>query len=447
MKFLQFLPLFVSLGALAAQSPKSFSIKEGKAVFVDFKEAIYNINYDLSAQSANVSSKITFENLEEGMAIFDLVATPTKVLIDGEVVSEKLTSTPNSETQVRIALKNLKPGLHELEVFAPLTNGVRFTDGGVSSAFWTSDLSERSFMEAYIPTNLEFDQFKAIYNVEFKNKLAPKQRVFTNGVLTKNSEANYTIEFPEYFNTSSPFFHTAPVGRYPETSFTYKSKDGRDLPVVIYTVNGSEVLEGLKAKTIKVLDELEADYGPFAHPSVTIFNAGAGGMEYCGATMTDSSALGHELTHSYFARGFMPANGNAGWIDESIASWRDKGYQQISDLGWMSTSMAAHPEYTRITDRAAYSSGARFMGYLNYKFQDKGGLKSFLAELVEKYKFQPMLTEEFVKLMSEFYGTEMMPTFKKYVYGQGKAQIPYKSKREENPMHMKMTIEQMAKFL
>lgn len=445
MKFLQFMMVFMSFGALAAQAPKSFPIKEGKAVFIDFKEATYNLNYDLSNQTASVQAKIQFENLEDGMPLFDLVATPTKVLIDGENVTEKLIYTPNQETQLRVILKNLKAGLHDLEVSAPLVNGVRFTETGVSSAFWTSDLSERSFMEAYIPTNLEFDQFKSIYNVEFKNKVAVKQRVFTNGQLTKNSESSYRIEFPEYFNTSSPFFHTAPVGRYPETSFTYKSKDGRDLPVVLYTVNGPEVLEGLKAKTIKVLDELEADYGPFAHPSVTIFNAGAGGMEYCGATMTDSSALGHELTHSYFARGFMPANGNAGWIDESIASWRDKGYQEISDLGWMSTTMAAHPEYTRITDRAAYSSGARFMGYLNYKFQDKGGLKTFLAELVEKYKFQPMLTEEFVKHMSDFYGIEMMPTFKKYVYGEGKSNL--KSHREENPMHMKMTIEQMAQFL
>jgi hypothetical protein len=53
-------------------------------------------------------------------------------------------------------------------------------------------------------------------------------------------------------------------------------------------------------------------------------------MEYCGATMTDPGALGHELTHSWFARGVMPANGNTGWIDEAVASWRDDGYPRAS---------------------------------------------------------------------------------------------------------------------
>ena len=59
---------------------------------------------------------------------------------------------------------------------------------------------------------------------------------------------------------------------------------------------------------------------------MTIYIAGRGGMEHCGATITSMSALAHEITHSWFARGVMPANGNAGWIDEGTARWRDRGY-------------------------------------------------------------------------------------------------------------------------
>ena len=74
--------------------------------------------------------------------------------------------------------------------------------------------------------------------------------------------------------------------------------------------------------------ELEQTYGPYPHEALLIYCTGniSGGMEYAGATMTSLEALGHEITHSWFARGVMPANGNAGWIDEAIARWRDRGY-------------------------------------------------------------------------------------------------------------------------
>ena len=60
-------------------------------------------------------------------------------------------------------------------------------------------------------------------------------------------------------------------------------------------------------RTLEFLAELEADYGAYTHDSMTVYIAGRGGMEHCGATITSMSALGHEITHSWFARGVMPA--------------------------------------------------------------------------------------------------------------------------------------------
>src|SRR5690606_15920392 len=126
---------------------------------------------------------------------------------------------------------------------------------------------------------------------------------------------------------SSLFFHLVDEGKYPETKYSYTSINGNIIPITLYTRSSSQ-LKSYKEESLRVLKELEDTYGPWPHPSLIIYGAGLGGMEYCGATMSSLSALGHELTHSYFARGVMPQNGNAGWIDEAIASWRDKGYQR-----------------------------------------------------------------------------------------------------------------------
>ncbi len=104
--------------------------------------------------------------------------------------------------------------------------------------------------------------------------------------------------------------------------------------------------------------------------------------------MTDTGALGHELTHSYFARGIMPANGNAGWIDEALASWRDNRYPRSTSISG-TANMAGRPGYTRFTDYAAYSYGARFMAYLDGKFAAQGGLKTYLRKLVDEKAFTP----------------------------------------------------------
>jgi aminopeptidase N len=231
------------------------------------------------------------------------------------------------------------------------------------------------------------------------------------------------IEYPEYFTVNSLYFHTTPKESVDLLSGSFKSVDGREIPVEIYTAksgSSSSTLNELQRITLSVLKELESDYGAFPHPSVTIYNAnlssmGLGGMEYAGATVTNRGALAHELFHSYFARGVTPANGNAGWIDESLASWRDNRYQRLQSLSG-SSRMAAHEYYTRATDTAAYSFGARFMAFLDGKFAAKGGLKPFMNKLLEKRLFSPLFTEDFVKEMEAFYGEDLTAIFSKYIY-------------------------------
>ncbi len=448
MKFL-LLSVLIVTSAIAGSNdlshrPKSFSGRLGKAVFADFTEANYTINYDITAKTATARADITLNVVEEGFVIFDSVQDPTSIKLDGKDITATLQKTPNSETTVRILDTAAAIGTHKLTIEVPVKELVQFSAEGVKSAFWTSDLSERNFLELFLPASFEYDQVKMNFEVNFIGGKG-NQMFYTNGAVKEKSKSNYSISYPKHFNVSSIFFHTVPAGSTVETRGSFRSIDGRDVPVVVYASKGllSSVsgVERLKARSAEIFAELERDYGAWPHAQLIVYNAGMGGMEYCGATMTDSGALGHEMFHSYFARGMMPANGNSGWLDEALASWRDNGYPRATSLSGTS-GMSSHAYYTRTTDMAAYSFGARFMSYMDGKLAEKGGLKPFMRHMTDKRIFSPLFVEEFSKELSDFTGISVEADFKKHTYG-GKSA----PEKVTNPIHRKMSIKELRQYL
>ncbi len=459
MKLLTTILLFLTISLLnevqgqskdAERMPKSFHVSEGRMIFVDFLSADYEVTYDLLDKKSLVKAQIKFQQYEGGFPVFDSVQDPLKVIVNGEEVTSGIVRTPDSETTVRFIRKSLPRGVHEAEIFVPLNQLVQYTSKGIRSAFWTSDLEDRGFLERYMPSNLEFDQVKMKIIVHFKGNPQP-QKIYTNGGVKKLSLKNtesYEISYPSYFTSSSLFFHTLPQGSAQELSFSLRSVDGRLVPVTIYSTStqfpGGTNLEIVKNKTSEYFHELENDYGAWPHDGLVVYNAGAGGMEYCGATMTSLSALGHEMFHSYFARAVMPANGNSGWIDEALASWRDEGYQSNTSL-MGSSRMSSHPKYTRKTDLSAYSFGERFMQYLEGKLKNQGGLKPFMRFMLEKRIFSPFYIESFIQEMNQFYGVSLDADFKKFTFGE-KLNLSHKS-HVSKKVHHKMTLTEMEKFL
>ena len=165
--------------------------------------------------------------------------------------------------------------------------------------------------------------------------------------------------------------------------------------------------------------ELEKDYGPWPHDQLIIYGTGIrGGMEYVGATATSLVSLGHELFHSYFAKGVMPANGNSGWMDEALASWRDKGYQTHEAPDYHSFNLAAHNSYTRKTDDNSYEKGRSFFAYIDYQLKGKGlSLKGFLALWSVKKMFTLVTTEDFITALEDYAGQSFREDFDQYIYG------------------------------
>ena len=416
-------------------------------MFVDFEEAVYEISYDLDEQKSEVTAKIKMNVPEAGYPVFDLVESPKQIRINGIYAGAALVATPSNETKVRVINRVLPIGTYTLDITAPLTNLVEYGGEGLRSAFWVSDSEDRFYLERYIPVNFEFDRVKMTFNLSFKG-LKNKQHIFTNGQLTWIAEDRAQILFPKNFTVNSLYFHTTPVDAVDLLETSFKSVDGRDIPVRVYMAKAetSEAdLAEMRDLALREFRELEGSYGHFPHPSLTIYNAsldsmGLGGMEYAGATVSNPSSIAHELFHSYFGRAVTPANGNAGWIDESLATWHDLGYFRTVSLN-DSTSMASHPTYTRKTDGAAYSFGGRFMALLNNKFGAKGGLKPFLRKLLEKKIFTPIFTEDFVKEMELFYGESLQEYFQKYVYK------PLKAEKSRAPFHRKPSLQELRTIL
>lgn len=404
------------------QAPESFIVKNKKAVFIDFTKAHYSITYNPRDKKAYVKTKINFIQFEEGYPLFDLVNRPTKVSINSKEVKAKLIRFPKKVSKMRMIKKQLMPGNHILEIESELTRGLKFRQrrrwSSVSSAFFIRDLTDRKFLEQYIPTNLEFDQFKMTMEVKIINTKRTHS-LFVNGAKKEIKKNHYFVEFPEHYTTSSLYYHLVPINKFVRWYSTYKSIDGREIPFTIYS-RYRFYNYFMRKKARRVLKELERDYGPWPHDQILIYGRGIkGGMEYSGATETSIVSLGHELQHAYFAKGLQPANGNTGWLDEAIASWRDEGHKTLKQPFYKKANLGAKSQYTRKTDKRSYKYGRSFLGYIDYllKKEGKKGLKEFLRIFSEKRMHTTITNSDFKSDLEAYAGRGFDIEFSRYIYG------------------------------
>jgi len=190
-------------------TPPSLKSRSGNNItFVDFKKADYKIKYDVQKSETLAVSQIIFESKEEGNPAFDLVNEPLKLLINGNSGNIIETSIANDLTKIKFLGNSLPAGTHSLEIHSSITKNVRYNSAekSVRSAFWMSDLSDRMYLEQYLPTNLEYDQYEMSMEVEVANSEL-EHEIFTNGHVEILSKNLWRISFPKGFTASSVFFH------------------------------------------------------------------------------------------------------------------------------------------------------------------------------------------------------------------------------------------------
>lgn len=415
------------------KAPPSFHVGARKVVAIDMTSQDLKLTFDVKKQKVTGHSVIKFQALERGYPMLDLVQKPTALKLDGKdlIVSEfKEIKTPDGESTVRVipeAIDDLAAHTLEIEYQTDRAD-VTFQDTGVRYGWFMSDLdsSGRGFLEHYAPSNFEYDSFimTAILEVVGSKK---KEKLYTNGTVidakTDSDTLSFVVKFPEYFRSSSFYLHLSNKNFFLESA-KYQGIE-KEIPIEIYSDTNIGISTALKTAK-ETLKELEKDYGPYAHPKLLIYLTSEinGGMEYCGATMSSNWALDHEITHSYFARGVMPNDGNAGWIDEAIASWRDNEYKRETRPPGSTSNMGGFGDYRRHTPSAAYSQGRDLMGHIDYLMRNMGGLKSLLKTMYEARKLSVVDVKTFEKSVATLVGEDQIgKLFNKYVFGKGRSEI------------------------
>lgn len=404
-----FLILIISFSAMANfdLAPNSFYFKKGKkAVFIDIKNAKHEINYDTKWRSASSITTINFVTKEDGYPLFDLVPRVRRIYLDGQRIKAKKIKLPHKSGKARVMKHFTKAGEHRVVIYHKIRKiarfGVKFGwfKRSVDSGFFIRDLKARRFLEQFLPTNLEYDQ----YPIELDVRVSGTNRTHTviaNGKLQSITNNHFKITYPDYYTASSVYFHVFPKGKYQHKKGFLNSITGKKIPLYVYAKSYRDP-NVFYTEAQKIFKELEADYGAYGHDSLIIFATGrgsGGGMEFSGAMTTTLGSLDHELLHSYFAKGVMPANGNSGWLDEAIASWRDYGYQRNPSPTYGRTNIGNRSPYARNTDNRSYKVGRSFMAYLDFRLASLGGLKKFLKTFFKQYNHKLVTTQTFINFL------------------------------------------------
>ncbi|MDJ0716813.1 MAG: hypothetical protein QNJ54_21790 [Prochloraceae cyanobacterium] len=437
---------------LSYAPPKFINNSRQRVIFVDFISAIYELVFDVNLQTATVNSNILFFSDSNGFPAISLKQPVTSIQLDGEEIGLEDQDSPDKEASFKILTKSVQPGRHELKIANLITEeGARglpiqwlSAPNRLHCIFGMSDIHrDGGFLEAYMPSNYEYDHFRMRFSVKIINSTV-EHSIFTNGATISTAAGEWNIDYPAFYTTSCPWFHLGPSDEYDLLQSEFASSDGRTIPILVYSTS-AQVQRGLELERFKehafsVLGELELDFGPFPHDSVTIFatGIGQGGMEYAGATATRLGSLRHELDHSYFARSITPANGDAGWIDEAIASWGDIDYPSFASPPLRMSNMGQRSAYKRTTSRDAYTVGRDFLAHLDFVLRDRGGLRPVLADYAARKQHSTVTAREFQTLVESFYGASLEDLFNKYIYSE--TPTPFEAGEEDadalNPHHI-----------
>lgn len=403
-----------------SEAPPPFAVGENLAVPCEAAGLDMVFEADAAQGRGKGRGRLRFTLQQPGRPLFDLVPRPTRLVVDGQQLpAERLrvVMPPDDTTPLRMLDEQLDAGVeHVIEVEYALRDATaQFSDGGVRLGLFMTDLEQRGYLERHAPANMEFDQLPMTAEVRLSGGTRPHQ-LFTNGSAESDGGSAWRVAFPDYFNCSSCYLHLTdrPVS-VREAAFAGAE---REIPLKAYGESVAELVQALR-EAAAVMRELEETYGAYAHESLLVYCTGAasGGMEYAGATMTSLDALDHEITHSWFARGVMPANGNAGWIDEAVARWRDHRYPRASIAHTRApVNLAGFSPYRRHTPFDSYAMGSLLLSELDLLFAPDG-LRPLLARLFRRRRRQVITTPFFQSFLEEETGAALGPIFDRYVYG------------------------------
>lgn len=451
--------------------PFSLDNETGDAVFVDITKSTYNLEVSNDPKQIIVTAIVDFKTLKPGYPLFDLLPNVDQVTINQQYSELAETPLPCQSSTMRYVKQSIPPGNHQMVLKyvlkypftdasgKPIDNGSKDED----IFFKLSDLNDRGYLERYLPTNLNSDQYPFEVNIKFAQDRGDII-VMTNGSVGEDNPEGIKIKFPEKSNASAMMLHFAHKDDLivKEATFASLQKNGEIKPVslIVYMSKKdyeAELADPNRSKmstpddflnaTKLSLQKAENLFGPVNGDKFIIKAKPAqnGGMEYAMAAETGLGAIDHEILHSYFGRGIQSRDGNSQWLDEAVAVWleefvhgerdisgNDKNEQLIKAKApfLISANLGARSAYHRNSERNAYRYGANFMSYIDWKIAQsypEKGLYQVLKRLVNERMDKYWDNNIFLKAIKDETGLDFQDEFDFFVKGRSLDQLKDKN--------------------
>jgi len=423
---------------------------------MDIRRSTVDYVFDVPNQTIRARAELEFEQEQRGAPVLDFGPRASGLTVDGaEIDPDRLgvygfssaegvwnegDRPLDGATPRRVLEHELEPGAHKLTVEYQLNqeslresdrdHTIEQRDGGIDFFMHMHDYENNAranFLDGYAPSNLEFDHHPTTMRLRFEGATR-EHKVISNGAVRRleGEQEAYEVEYPAWYNSSSHFMHVVDPSRTMMIEDTYRSKDGREIPITIYsdiedyTFGGGlpedpGELAALKKRVAEdhvealeivkgTIAEMEEKVGPIAHDKyVARINPYVASMEHAGATHSRIGALRHEVIHSWFGRGVLPASGDAGWLDEALTSWSEHGMQQNDEYRYQTRSypMKFNPvgPNQRHTDTNNIYVGKDMVQDLDLLLRSEGGrsggMRDLLPGFFDKFKHKSITIDMF----------------------------------------------------
>jgi hypothetical protein len=399
------------------------------------------VTLDAHSSQAHADATMTYVvGPADGNPFFDLRQNVERCWIDGiatdpAAIASHDIGENDPHSSVRVIRERQRAGsVHALRVTYRL--GVPNSDLGgayppvlswlpgprVRWSLGMADLYAGRYLEAWFPANLPFDHFPFTLELVITGTAVP-HTVVTNGDVATRGTNRRLIRFPGWFTSMSPLIELHAADMVRTASMTTRLPIS-ERPITISAtkfIDGDEDLTASLPRIAALLSEQERRFGEFSGTSyVCFFHGTSGGMEYGHATTTSTSALRHEVIHSWFARGLTPASQADGWWDEGFTRYleTDERTEQL-DLGAPPVELCSRRPFQRTTSARSYEDGSRvFRGIA--ALVGREGLQVAMRELYRARHgtsiSTPMLESH---LIASTGAVSLIDVFHRFVYGFG----------------------------
>ncbi|MCP4321700.1 MAG: hypothetical protein GY787_07590 [Alteromonadales bacterium] len=412
------------------------------AVPIDITNLQAQAQFNVATQVATVTATIEFTvGPDRGCPIFDLRQPITSALLDGipfpvnqlehhdfgggfDADLRIIEQAMDAESEHNLTLTYT---LHQPN--AQHTKDIEWNSGQrrVNWDFYLSDLYAGRYLEMWFPCNLLFDRFPFELTLQVTNAVVP-HTIITNGTVTTDADNEWTITFPAWYSCHSHMLILTPQIEVESLENVIATPDGQPLTVRTFKSTGSGInLANEHTNVQTYLAEFLESSGSYSHDAsfTTYFWPDAesrSGMEYAGGTTTKSSALRHEVFHSWWARGISPATHNDSWLDEGWTTFNminspDALIPLPFNMVNPPTELATFNPYHRYTSSGSYSNGKLFWRGVAALI-GLNNLRTFMREFYQAHRreqFTTGLIEGW--LIAKSGVVELADYFERFVHG------------------------------